>query len=84
MRVRKKTVAGIGLTPLFMLWVSVCSADIPRWLSVMPLHEHAADVSVRFILLNSPIVQDATGAVKRWFRCWRRMGKGAMRRPGRL
>jgi len=43
MRVRKKTVAGIGLTPLFMLWVSVCSADIPRWLSVMPLHEQVAD-----------------------------------------
>ena len=43
MRVREGSAAGIGLTLLFLLWVSVCSADIPRWLSVMPLHEHAAD-----------------------------------------
>jgi len=36
----KGLVAGVALVSL---WASVCCADIPRWLSVMPLHEHAAD-----------------------------------------
>ena len=36
----KGLVAGVALVSL---WASACCADIPRWLSVMPLHEHAAD-----------------------------------------
>jgi len=36
----KGLIAGVALVSL---WASACCADIPRWLSVMPLHEHAAD-----------------------------------------